>query len=161
MSQALTLRSTAGSDCKGRRHACQAEPSLLPLSHFQGNAASSTVRFDRRWSLRSPRASWCYTLLEINTTIQFLKLWPYLWLRWSRGSVLAFGNQVRGFAPGRSRRIYRTKKILSTPFFGGEVKPSAPCPSFTACKRSLNVTWKSAFRQNSRTFLAQISTFRR
>jgi hypothetical protein len=53
------------------------------------------------------------------------------------------------------------RKILSTPSFGGEVKPSVPCRSFTACKRSLNVTWKSAFRQNSRTFLAHSSTFRR
>ena len=63
-------------------------------------------------------------------------------LRWSRGSVLAFGTQVRVFAPGRS------EKILSTPSFGGEVKPSVPCRSFTACKRSLNVTCKSLFRQN-------------
>jgi len=50
------------------------------------------------------------------------------------------------------------------PKFAGshpEVKPSVPCRSFTACKRSLNVTWKSAFRQNSRTFLAHSSTFRR
>jgi hypothetical protein len=31
-------------------------------------------------------------------------------LRWSRGSVLAFGTQVRGFKPGRSRRIFRAKK---------------------------------------------------
>ena len=31
-------------------------------------------------------------------------------LRWSRGSVLAFGIQVRGFAPDRSRRIFRAKK---------------------------------------------------
>ena len=30
-------------------------------------------------------------------------------LRWSRGSVLAFGTQVRGFTPGRSRRIFRAK----------------------------------------------------
>ena len=27
-------------------------------------------------------------------------------LRWSRGSVLAFGTQVRGFKPGRSCRIF-------------------------------------------------------
>jgi hypothetical protein len=74
-------------------------------------------------------------------------------LRWSRGSVLAFGIQVCGFAPG--------EKILNTPSFGGEVKPSVPCRSFTACKRSLNVTWKAAFRQNSRIFLAHSSTFRR
>ena len=38
------------------------------------------------------------------------------------------------------------RKILSTPSFGGEVKPSVPCRSFTASKRSLNVTCKSAFR---------------
>ena len=36
-----------------------------------------------------------------------------------------------------------------------------PCRSFTACKRSLNVKWKSAFRQNFRTFIAHSSTFRR
>jgi hypothetical protein len=83
------------------------------------------------------------------------------WLRWSRGSVPAFGTQVHGFAPGRSRRILRAKKILGTPSFGGEVKPSVPCRSFTARKRSLNVTWKSTFTQNSRTFLANSSIFRR
>jgi hypothetical protein len=57
-------------------------------------------------------------------------------LRWSRGSVLAFGTQVRGFKPDRSRRILRAKKKS----FGGEVKPSVPCHSFMACKRFLNVT---------------------
>ena len=31
-------------------------------------------------------------------------------LRWSRGSVLAFSTEVRGFKPGRSRRIFRAKK---------------------------------------------------
>jgi hypothetical protein len=36
--------------------------------------------------------------------------------------VLAFGTQVRGFKPGRSRRIFQGEKILSTPSFGGEVK---------------------------------------
>jgi hypothetical protein len=69
-------------------------------------------------------------------------------LRWSKGSVLAFSTQVRGFKPGRSRQIFKDEKILSTPSFGGEVKPSVPCCRFAACKRSLDVTWKSAFRQN-------------
>ena len=32
-------------------------------------------------------------------------------LRWSGGSVLAFGTQVRGFKLGRSRRIFRAKKF--------------------------------------------------
>ena len=59
-------------------------------------------------------------------------------LRWSRGSVLAFSTQVRGFKPSRSRRIFKDEKILSTPSFGGEVKPSVPCRRFAACKRSLN-----------------------
>ena len=31
------------------------------------------------------------------------------------------------------------EKILSTPSFGGEVKPSVPCRRFAACKRSLNL----------------------
>jgi hypothetical protein len=44
-------------------------------------------------------------------------------LRWSRGNVLSFGTQVRGFKPGRSRRIFKgEKKTFSTPSVGGEVK---------------------------------------
>jgi hypothetical protein len=53
-----------------------------------------------------------------------------------------------------------TKLHFTTPFFGWEIKPSVPCRSFTACKISLNVMWKMAFRQNYRTFLAHSSTFR-
>jgi len=51
-------------------------------------------------------------------------------------SVLAFGTQVRGFKPGRSRRIFSGEKIFSAPSFGGEVEPSVPCSKFTACKRA-------------------------
>jgi hypothetical protein len=58
-------------------------------------------------------------------------------LRWSRGCVLAFSTQVRGFKHGRSRRIFQGEKILSTTSLGGEVKPSVPCCRFAACKRSL------------------------
>ena len=50
--------------------------------------------------------------------------------------MLAFGTQVRGFKPGRSRRIFKGEKILSTPSFGGELKPSVPCRRIAACKRS-------------------------
>jgi hypothetical protein len=77
-------------------------------------------------------------------------------LRWSRGSVLAFSTEVRGFKPGRSRRIFKGEKILSTPSLGGEVKPSVPCRRFAACKRSLNVKWKSAFRQNYRILFSPV-----
>ena len=75
-------------------------------------------------------------------------------------SVLAFGTQVRGFKPGRSRRIFRAKQILSAPSFGGEVKPSVPCRKFTACKINQNWRWSRHFRQNSRKVLAHSSTFR-
>jgi len=70
--------------------------------------------------------------------------------------LLAFSTQVRGFKPGRSRRIFRAeKKILSTPSFGGEVKPSVP-RKFTACKRTQKWRGSRHFRQ----FLAHSFTFR-
>jgi hypothetical protein len=55
-----------------------------------------------------------------------------------------------GSNPAEAVRFFRAKKIPSTLSFGGEVKPAVPYLRFAACKRSINVTWKSAFRQNSR-----------
>ena len=49
----------------------------------------------------------CVLLAEYSTRALF---GFFLVLRWSRGSVLAFSTQVRGFKPGRSRRIFRAKK---------------------------------------------------
>ena len=75
-------------------------------------------------------------------------------LRWSRGSVLAFGSnsaEAVGFF-GR--------KILTAPSFGGEVKPSVPCRKITTCKRTQKWRVSRHFRQNSRPFLAHSSTFR-
>jgi hypothetical protein len=65
-----------------------------------------------------------------------------------RTRSMAFGNQVRGFKPGRSRRIFQGEKILSAPSFGRAVKPWVPCRWFKACKKSLGVSWKSASRLN-------------
>jgi hypothetical protein len=48
-------------------------------------------------------------------------------------SMLASGTLLRGFKPGRSRRIFQGEKFLSLPSFGGEVKPSVPCRRFAAC----------------------------
>ena len=71
--------------------------------------------------------------------------------------MLAFGTQIRGFKPGRNRRIFQGEKILSTPSFGGEVKPSVSCRRFTACKSFLNATWKSGISGKiHRPFLAHI-----
>jgi hypothetical protein len=79
-------------------------------------------------------------LLYICTHIfHCLLVCVFQWLWWSRGSVLAFGTQVHGFTPGQSRRIFKGEKFLSTPSFGGEVKPSVPCCRFVACKRSLEL----------------------
>jgi hypothetical protein len=75
----------------------------------------------------------------IRTYLLLSSLWDLHRLRWSRGSVLAFGTQVHGFKPGQSHRIFKGEKILSTPSFGGEVKPSVPCRRFVACKRSLEL----------------------
>ena len=70
--------------------------------------------------------------------------------------MLAFGTQVRGFKPGRGRRIFQGEKILSTPSFRREVKPFVPC-RFAACKRSLNVSGSRAFSGKiHRPFLAQV-----
>ena len=55
-----------------------------------------------------------------------------------------------GSNPVEAVGFFRAKKILGTPSFGREVKLVVPYRRFTACKRSLNVTWKSGiFRQNS------------
>jgi len=65
-----------------------------------------------------------------------------------------------GSNPAEAVRIFQGKKILSTPSFGGEVKPPIPCRRFAACKRSLNVKWKSTFRQNYRpTFSPTVPPF--
>ena len=42
-------------------------------------------------------------------------------------------------------------KILSTPSFGGEVKPSVPCRRFAACKISLNLRGSRNLAENYRT----------
>ena len=74
--------------------------------------------------------------------------------------MLAFSTQVRGFKRGRSRRIFGAKKILSTPSFGGEVKPSVPCRRFAACKRFLNLRGSRNLGKITGQFLAHSSTFR-
>jgi len=52
-----------------------------------------------------------FTSSESTVTLSVFYLIPDLKrLRWSRGSVPAFDTQVRGFTPGRSRRIFMTKK---------------------------------------------------
>ena len=44
-----------------------------------------------------------------------------------------------GSNPAEAVGFLRAKKILSTPSFGGGVKPSVPCRRFAACKRSIEL----------------------
>jgi len=59
-----------------------------------------------------------------------------------------------GSTPAEAVRIFQGEKILSTPSFRAEVKPSVPCRRFAARKRSLNWRGSRNFRQNYRSILA-------
>jgi hypothetical protein len=65
-----------------------------------------------------------------------------------------------GSNPAEGVRIFQGENILSMPSFRREVKPAVPCHRFAARKRSLNVAWKSTFRQNYwPTFLPTVPPF--
>jgi hypothetical protein len=65
---------------------------------------------------------------ELNPICQLLALLgAHQRLRWSRGSVLAFGTQVRWVQTRPKPSDFSGEKILSTPSFRGEVKLSVPC----------------------------------
>jgi hypothetical protein len=68
--------------------------------------------------------------------------------------VLAFSTQVQ--TRPKPSDFFKGKKILSTPSFGGEVKPAVPRRRFAERKRSQKVTRKSAFRQNYQTLFSPI-----
>ena len=92
--------------------------------------------------------------LRCHQKVSFLFLLDLCTLQGGFGDLeVACWPSVPKFAgsnPTEAVGFFRAKKILSRPSFGGEVKPSVQCRRFTACKRSLNVTWKSGiFRQNS------------
>ena len=72
---------------------------------------------------------------KTGTDIYFKHVYDAQRIRWSRGSVLAFSTQVRGF---KLSDFFSGEKILSAPSFVGEVKPSVPCRRFAASKRPLN-----------------------
>ena len=55
---------------------------------------------------------------------------------------------------------FQGEKILSTPSFGGEVKPSLPCRRFAAYKRSLNLRGSWNLGKITGQFIAHSSSFR-
>jgi len=56
------------------------------------------------------------------------KLYVGMRLRWSRGSLLAFGTQVRGFTPCRTRRIFLGRKNPQHAFLRRGSKAVGPMP---------------------------------
>ena len=106
-------------------------PTLLTFSR---RPISARFRVQSHISSREPcdEQTGTVTVLSPSTLVYPCQYHSTERLRWSRGSVLVFGTQVRGFAPGRTPRNFRAKKILSTPSFGREVKPSVTCRSFMA-----------------------------
>ena len=80
-------------------------------------------------------------------------------LRWSRGERAGLWYPSSRVQTRLKPSDFSGEKILSTPSFGGEVKPSVPCRKFTACKRTKKWRGIRHFRQNSRQFLAHSSTF--
>ena len=81
-------------------------------------------------------------------------------LRWSRGKSAGLWYPSSRVQPRPKPSGFSGEKVLSTPSFGGEVKPSVPCRKFTACKRTQKWRGSRHFRQNSRKFLAHSSIFR-
>ena len=66
-----------------------------------------------------------------------------------------------GSNPAEAVGFLRAKKILSTPSFGGEVKPSVPYRRFAACKITLNGVKVVISAKLPDTILAHSSLFRR
>jgi hypothetical protein len=64
------------------------------------------------------------------------------------------------FFDGGNLSIFKGEKILSTPSFGEEVKPSVPCRRFAARKRSLNGVEVVISAKLPDNILAHSSTFR-
>ena len=76
------------------------------------------------WSWNKIVMSWTYALMRRLAGECRILMWKSfavllnIRLRWSKGSMLAFGTQVCGFEPSRSCRIFKDEKILSTPLEG-------------------------------------------
>jgi hypothetical protein len=84
----------------------------LPLLHFTSvTPICYWAPLSQKWKMifTCPKYYWhCTNIWPEQILYIFLRYIIIRWLRWSRSSVLAFSTQVRGFKPGRSRRILNT-----------------------------------------------------
>jgi len=90
----------------------------------------------------APRLKTDYTYNYTPTLGYSGLFWGELYLIYIYGGLeVAFWPLVPKFAGSNPAEAvgFLGGQILSTPSFGGEVKPSVPCRRFAACKRSLNL----------------------
>jgi len=92
-----------------------------------------------------------YSCTEVDISVR---------LRWSRGMRAGLWYPSSRLQTRPKPSDFSSEKILSTPSFRGEVKPSVPLHKFTVCK--ITQKWRGShhFRQNYRQFLTHSSTFR-
>jgi len=70
----------------------------------QNAGKNENIKIENNFIGRVEVVKYLGTTLSIEDSTQIEIKGGLKRLRWSRGSLLAFGTQVRGFAPGRSRR---------------------------------------------------------
>jgi hypothetical protein len=97
----------------------------------------------------------------IEYKIRALNFLNNIYLKCGFGCLgVALVPKFTGSNPAEAVGFKKKKKILSTPSFGGEVKPSVPCRKFAACKRSLNDVEVVISAKLPGNILAYTSTFR-
>jgi hypothetical protein len=134
---------------------------VLILRRGRGNTQKRIFHYNntgKAWKLE------CYRIFYLSNWGTFKDVKIYIRGRNFGGLEVACWPLVPKFAGSHLAEavgfLGRKKSSVRLPS-EGEVKPSVPCRSLTACKRCLNVKCKSAFRQNYRTSLVYSSTFRR
>ena len=128
----------------------------LALKEFFFSCSASVVSSQYHstnapYSLKVVDCLWTMLTVSLNKTLEVLNipnshLSPY----WALQSASLWYPSSRVQTRPKPSDFSWAKNILSTPSFGRAVKTFVPCRRFMACKRSLNVTWKSGiFGQNS------------
>jgi hypothetical protein len=120
---------------------------LLP-THWPGRPVQYAT--DNAW-WKHATCDWINTRPSVNHYFQHNEAATLIsWLAcWSLVPKIVGSNPAEAFG-------FFGRKILSMPYFGGEVNPSVPCRRFSACKRNLRFTLKlESAGKIDRLFLAQ------
>ena len=116
-------------------------PYLSCIQYSCPPTVPKTIAIGRSWPLHN-------ILVSKSKTDMFCGLYRGQAVVQRQRAGLQYSSSRVRTRPKTSDFLGRKKKFSTLLPSRGEVKPSVPCRSFTACRRSLNVTWKQAFRQN-------------